>query len=146
MSKSTSSETPDTTAGEQDKKMTKYFGAFLILLSIAGFTTTAILSITDLEKVTNGTIPAISFLVLVIGLVFYFPSLLEERSGEVSTMRIIVLIVVLVFALVYIKLGWVAGSFTEFVIDTSWIYILGLAFGSKAFQRFAENDETPDQS
>ena len=64
-----------------------------------------------------------------------------ENKGEISTMRIIVLIVVLVFAVVYIKLGWVAGSFEEFFIDTSWIYILGLAFGSKAFQKFAENDD-----
>ncbi|MBI1768065.1 MAG: hypothetical protein HYR67_06800 [Bacteroidetes bacterium] len=141
MSNSSKSETPDTSDSGQDTKMTKYFGAFLILLSIAGFIATTILSITDLEKVTNGTIPALSFLVLIIGLIFYFPSLLEESTGVISTMRIIVLIVVLVFALVYIKLGWVAGSFSEFVIDTSWIYILGLAFGSKAFQRFAENDD-----
>ena len=113
----------------------------MILLSVTGFTTTAILSITDLERITNGTFPAVSFLILITGLVFYFPSLIEERKGEVSTMRIVVLITVLVFGVVYIKLGWVAGSFESFVIDTSWIYILGLAFGGKAFQRFAENDE-----
>ena len=121
--------------------LSMYFGAFLILLSVAGFTTTAVLSITDLERITNGTFPAVSFLILITGLVFYFPSLIEERKGEVSTMRIVVLITVLVFGVVYIKLGWVAGSFESFVIDTSWIYILGLAFGGKAFQRFAENDE-----
>ena len=126
---------------EPDQKLSMYFGAFLILLSVAGFTTTAILSITDLERITNGTFPAVSFLILITGLVFYFPSLIEERKGEVSTMRIVVLITVLVFGVVYIKLGWVAGSFESLVIDTSWIYILGLAFGGKAFQRFAENDE-----
>ena len=67
--------------------------------------------------------------------------MLVDAQREVSTMRIVVLITVLVFCVVYIKLGWVAGSFESFVIDTSWIYILGLAFGGKAFQRFAENDE-----
>jgi len=118
------------------------FGMILILLGITGFTVTAWLSATDLEKVMNGTIPAVSFLVLMVGITFYFPSLLEERAKEISTMRVVVLIVVLVFATVYIKLGWVAGSYSEFVIDSSWIYILGLAFGSKAFQRFAENDDT----
>ena len=56
-------------------------------------------------------------------------------------MRVVVLIVVLVFAVVYIKLGWIAGSFEQFTIDTSWIYILGLAFGSKAFQKFAEEED-----
>ena len=85
--------------------------------------------------------PAISFLVLIVGISFYFPSLLEEKKGELSTMRVVVLIVVLVFAVVYIKLGWIAGSFEQFTIDTSWIYILGLAFGSKAFQKFAEEED-----
>jgi uncharacterized membrane protein len=131
----------ESTEEKNDTRLSKYFGIFLIVLAIAGFTTTAIISLTDLERIANGTFPAVSFLVLILGLVFYFPSLLEERKGEISTMRIVVLIVVLVFAVVYIKLGWVAGTFAEFVIDTSWIYILGLAFGSKAFQKFAENDE-----
>ncbi len=132
--------TPETTE-EKNDRLGKYFGIFLIVLAIGGFAATAIISLIDLESIINGTFPAISFLVLILGLVFYFPSLLEERKGEISTMRIVVLIVVLVFAVVYIKLGWVAGTFAEFVIDTSWIYILGLAFGSKAFQKFAENDE-----
>ncbi len=131
-----------TTQTEKDTRMNKLFGALLILISIAGFITTAIMSITDLEKITNGTFPALSFLILIVGITFYFPSLLEESKGAVSTMRVVVLIVVLVFAVVYIKLGWVAGSFEEFFIDTCWIYILGLAFGSKAFQRFAENDDS----
>ena len=125
---------------EKDKKESKILGIILILLGVAGFATTAIYSIADMEKITNGTIPAVSFLVLVIGIAFYFPSLLEESKGEISTMRVVVLIVVFVFATVYIKLGWVAGSFEEFFIDTSWIYILGLAFGGKAFQKFAEDD------
>ena len=130
-----------TSINDKDSQRARNFGAFLILLAIAGFITTAIISVVDLERVANGTFPALSFLVLIIGLVFYFPSLLEETKGEVSTMRVTVLIVVLVFALVYIKLGWVAGSFEEFTIDTSWIYILGIAFGAKAFQKYAEEDE-----
>src|SRR5262249_15022491 len=126
---------------ERDAQRARSFGAILIILSIAGFITTAIFSVVDMERIANGTFPALSFLVLIVGLVFYFPSLLEESKGEVSTMRVVVLIVVLVFAVVYIKLGWVAGSFEEFFIDTSWIYILGLAFGAKAFQKFAEEDD-----
>jgi predicted MFS family arabinose efflux permease len=127
---------------EKDKPRDKLLGIVLILVGVIGFIFTAAYSIIDMEKITNGTIPAVSFLVLVIGIAFYFPSLLEESKGEISTMRVIVLIVVLVFATVYIKLGWVAGSFEEFFIDTSWIYILGLAFGAKAFQKFAESDDT----
>lgn len=86
---------------------------------MGGLTTTAILSIVDLESITNGTLPAVSFLLLVVGLVFYFPSLIEERKGEVSTMRIVVLITVLVFAVVYIKLGWVAAVLNSFVTGST---------------------------
>ena len=125
------------------------FGFLLILLGVAGFITTAVISCINIDMVTNGTMPALSFLIFIIGLVFVFPSLLQESKGDVSTMRVIVLITVLVFAIVYIKLGWIAGNFEEFTIDRSWVYILGLAFGSKAFQRFAEagdNDAKGDDT
>ena len=125
----------------------KILGTLLISVAVIGFVTTGVFSLINVEKINNGTIPAISFLILVIGFTFYFPSLLEEEKGEVSTMRVCVLIVVLVFATVYIKLGWIAGSFEEFFIDTSWIYILGIAFGTKAFQRYAEiDDENKDKT
>ena len=91
----------------------KVIGTLLIMIAIAGFITTAVFSLINVERINNGTIPAVSFLVLVIGYTFYFPSLLEEERGEVSTMRVAVLIVVLVFATVYIKLGWIAGSFGD---------------------------------
>lgn len=140
--------TKKTSASKNDDAENKYkryqnnlMGSVLILLGVAGFVTTAIYSLIDIEKVTNGTIPAVSFVTLIIGLAFYFPTLLEEDKNEISTMRVVVLIVVLVFAAVYIKLGWVAGGFEEFIIDTSWIYILGLAFGAKAVQKFAEEEE-----
>lgn len=128
-------------SNKKSDSLTRYAGVGLILLSVVGFIATAIISAINMELINNGSIPALSFLILVIGLVFYFPSLLEEAPGDISTMRVVVLVVVLVFAVVYIKLGWVAGSFESFVIDSSWIYILGLAFGSKAFQKFAENDD-----
>lgn len=128
------------TEPQVEKLSNKILGGFLILISVAGFISTAILSVNDLEKIQNGTIPAISFLVLIVGITFYFPSMLEESPGEISTMRVVVLITILVFAIIYIKLGWTAGSFEEFNIDPSWVYILGLAFGSKAFQKFAEDE------
>jgi hypothetical protein len=76
-----------------------------------------------------------------IGMCFYFPSLLEESKGEVSTMRVVVFAVVMVFVFIYVKIGWNAGLFEEFKIDSTWVYILGLAFGSKAIQKFAEEEE-----
>ena len=61
-------------------------------------------------------------------------------------MRVIVFAVVMVFAVVYIKIGWNATELEEFKIDSNWVYILGLAFGGKVIQRYAEDDENNDES
>jgi hypothetical protein len=44
-----------------------------------------------------------------------------------------------------VKLGWNAGTFEEFTIDSTWVYILGVAFGSKAVQKFAEEENKDKQ-
>jgi hypothetical protein len=118
------------------------FGVILLAIGVSGLVATGILSVTNTSAIANGTIPAMSMLIVILGLAFAFPTLLQEGgTGEISTMRVIILAVVLVFTTVYIKLGWIAGSFEEFTIDKSWIYILGLAFGGKALQKFAEVGE-----
>ena len=119
-------------------KIYERFGQFLIIVGVAGFIAASILSFTAYAGFDKGALPAAAFFFVVIGLVFCFPTLLQEADGGVSTMRVIVLTVVMVFAIIHVKIGWTAGSFTDFKIDNTWIYILGLAFGSKAFQKFAE--------
>ncbi|MEP7253031.1 MAG: hypothetical protein ABI683_11650 [Ginsengibacter sp.] len=44
-----------------------------------------------------------------------------------------------------IEIGWSISKFEEFTVDDRWIYIPGLAFGSKAFQRFGEQEEEPSE-
>ena len=127
-----------------EKYFPKQFGLVLILMGVAGLFATAIISFTKYAGLDAGSLPAASFLVLILGMAFAFPSMLEEESKQVSTMRVVVLTVVLVFATLYIKLGWIAGTFEQFKIDPSWIYILGLAFGSKAVQKFGEEKEAKD--
>lgn len=119
----------------------KTAGKYLITAGVAGLILAAILSFTIYSGVDKGAIPAVSFLFVMIGMCFYFPSLLEESKGEVSTMRVVVFAVVMVFVFIYVKIGWNAGLFEEFKIDSTWVYILGLAFGSKAIQKFAEEEE-----
>ena len=123
----------------------KAAGRWLIILGIAGFITAVIFSLTKYSGVDRGAIPAVSFLFVMIGMCFYFPTLLQEDKGEVSTMRVAVLAVVMVFTFIYVKLGWNAGTFENFSIDSTWIYILGLAFGSKVFQKFAEEEEDSNE-
>jgi hypothetical protein len=129
-------ESPLTTANQ------KKIGLFLILVSVIGLITTGILSLFVVPVVTmDGSLPAISILFLLLGIVFYFPDLLEDQNGGISTMRVVVLMTVSVFVITTVKLSWSVASLLEFRIDKSWIYILGLAFGAKAVQRFAEEDD-----
>jgi hypothetical protein len=116
------------------------FGRGLILLGAIGFGTAAILSFTDYSGFDEGALPAASFFLILIGMVFHFPTLLQEADGGISTMRVVVFAVVMVFSVIHLKIGWNAGTFKDFNIDQTWIYILGLAFGSKVFQKFGEED------
>jgi len=118
----------------------KTAGRYLIITGVIGLVIAAILSFTIFSGTDRGAVPATSFLFIMIGMCFYFPSLLEEAKGEISTMRVIVFAVVMVFVFIYVKLGWNAGTFEEFTIDSTWVYILGVAFGSKAVQKFAEEE------
>ena len=117
------------------------FGKWLILLGLAGFLVAVVMSFTSYSGLDQGAIPAGSFLSVLLGMAFHFPSMLEDNTGGVSTMRIIVFAVVMVFCVIYLKIGWTVGNFEQFTIDKTWIYILGLAFGSKVFQRFSEQDD-----
>ena len=117
------------------------FGKWLILLGVFGFLAAVILSFTPLADLDNGAVPAGSFLCVMLGMAFNFPSMLEESPGALSTMRILVFAIVMVFCVIYLKIGWSLNNFEEFTIDKTWIYILGLAFGSKVFQKFGEGSE-----
>lgn len=116
----------------------KKLGALLIALGVLGFTATVILSERQ-NCGTCGTLPAISFLVCMLGFALYFPSLLEEEAGQLSTMRILAFAVALVFCFTYIRLAWTATSLQDLTIDEKWVYILGITIGGKAVQRFGEN-------
>jgi hypothetical protein len=132
------------------KTQIQQFGKLLIIVGVIGFAASAIVSFTCYSGLDHGTLPAVAFLIVMLGIAFAFPTLLEEGAGQLSTMRIVVFAVTLVFCTTYIKLAWSTGSFENFKIDSTWIYILGLAFGSKAFQKFGEKDDnsgngnTPD--
>ena len=117
----------------------KTFGFALIIIGVAGLLASVFIS-GWLPQDSRGALPAISFLVLMIGFTFCFPSMLEDAKGGMSTMRIVVFSVTMVFCIIYIKLGWNISAIENMKIDSKWIYILGLAFGSKAFQRYGEDD------
>lgn len=117
------------------------FGIVLILLGTLGFLATAIISFTVYAGMDHGALAATSFLIIMLGVAFAFPSMLQDTNGGVSTMRMITFAVVVLFCTIYFKIGWSVSKFEEFTIDKTWIYILGLAFGSKVFQRYGEEND-----
>jgi hypothetical protein len=124
------------------KPILPIFGLVLIVLGTIGFFATAILSFTVYAGLDHGSLPASSFLTVMIGIAFAFPSLLQDpASGGLSTMRIIVFAITLLFCTIYLKIGWSISKYEDLNIDPQWVYILGLAFGSKAFQSFSEKDD-----
>jgi hypothetical protein len=120
------------------------FGTWLVYIGTAGLIVAAIMSFTMYSGIDKGAVPAVSFLLIMIGLCFCFPTLLEESAGQMSTMRVVVFSIVMVFVVIYVKIGWNAGTFEEFTIDRTWVYILGLALAGKAVQRFGEEDDEKD--
>jgi hypothetical protein len=125
-------------------------GRYLILASIAGFVAAIVLSCIPASLTFNngiasdGTIASVSVIFLLMGSAFSMPGLLRENSNpdSFSTMRFIVLAVILVFAAITVKIGWQTSSFEDFKINSTWVYILGLAFGAKVAQTFTEDEST----
>lgn len=114
------------------------FGKTLLILGVVGFAFAILMSYSKWPDADNGAIPAASFLFIILGICFASPDVLEDETGGLSTMRIVVLITILVFGVVTLKLAWNLKTFDEWRIDSTWVYILGLAFGGKAFQKYSE--------
>src|SRR6185436_20718165 len=121
----------------------KKFGFTLVWIGIIGFISAIIVGY-KLNADVRSALPALSFLVTMFGISFCFPSLLEESKGQLSTMRIVVFAVTMVFCVIYIRLAWNLSAFEKLTIDQKWVYILGLAFGGKVIQKFGEEETGKD--
>lgn len=124
-----------------NRKQIQKVGAWLIFISLAAMVLSVLLRFSGNMSGEEGALPAYSLVGFIIGMSFCFPSMLEVKEGTLSTMRIVVFAILLVFALVYVKTAWNVDSLSDLTIDDSWVYILGLAFGAKVIQRYAEDDE-----
>ena len=125
-----------------NEKTQKKIGVAMISTGLLGFLITVIASGFDgTHFPDNGGVPAVSIFFVMIGMAFYFPDLLQGPCGGMSTMRMIVFMVIVVFVVLTIKIGWTTHSFDEFRLDSTWVYILGLAFGSKVAQQFSEQQD-----
>jgi xanthine/uracil permease len=110
-------------------------GALLIFMGLVGF----VLTVLDWVPADQGAAAAISMFLVIMGLVFYFPTLLDDGAGQTSSMRVMVLMIVSLFVILTLKVGWGADSLEDLVLSDSWIWVLAAALGGKAAQSYAEN-------
>ena len=110
-------------------------GALLVLAGLVGL----VLTIFDIVPSEPGAAAAVSMFLVMLGLVFTFPSMLTDDTGLTSTMRVAVFMIVSLFVVLTIKAGWGATSLEELVLPSSWSWVLAAALGGKAAQSFAEN-------
>ncbi|HEX8021280.1 hypothetical protein [Mucilaginibacter sp.] len=82
---------------------------------------------------------AIDFFTIMLGIIFAFPDLLKDANNGLSTMRIVVFMVINVFCLLALKLGWEAKNFKDIGVDQYWTGIIAFVFGAKATQSFFES-------
>jgi|GEM_PF-2049815 len=123
----------------QQPSVTQRAGSWLICLGVLGFVVAVIMNLPCAPlKCANGALPAVSLFFILLGMVFHFPELLQDESKGFSTMRVVVFMVISVFIIIAMKLGWQVTTFAEWKVEQTWVYILGLAFGSKVFQTFSE--------
>jgi hypothetical protein len=106
------------------------------ILTLFGFLIFAIFS--NIYKV-DGDSMAIMFFIIMTGIAFAFPTLLQDHNEGLSTMRIVVFMVVNVICILLLKIGWGKENFTDIGIDQYWVGIIAFVFGAKATQSFFES-------
>lgn len=114
------------------RDLNQLIGAIMFIVGAVTFLLAAFM------RVQSGGVPAAAFLIIILSIGCYFPDLFQDGSNAPSTLRICVLMVVAVFSVIMVKAGWEVRDLSHFYANESWIYILGLAFGAKVTQSFAE--------
>lgn len=86
----------------------------------------------------------ITFFIIMLGVAFANPDLLQDATGGLSTMRMVVFMFTNVICLIFIKVGWSVHNLEEFHLSASWVSLIAFVFGSKAAQSYFER-KFPDE-
>jgi hypothetical protein len=120
-------------------------GSLLLFLGAGGLIASGLPRLFNDGRPTDGSLPACALLLTLLGFAARFPGVLQDGTtnaageGNVSAMRVAVLMIVCVFSLVTVKAGWSTATLADLKIDPSWAWVLAAALGGKAAQSFAEN-------
>ncbi len=120
---------------EDDNATTlQFFGGWLIFVGIFILLLISILNVwlnSDFSRIA-----ATSFLMVMLGISFVFPSMLQDDNNGLSTMRVVVYMIVCVFIAFVVKDGWNIGKLVE--ISPNWMYLILTALGGKTVQSYTE--------
>ena len=112
-------------------------GFGIVFFLVAGFKATLP------AGVDPGDLAAVGLFFIMMGMVFYFPSLLQDAAGNTSTMRVVVFMVTSVFVILTVKVGWNAKNLEELAITESWRWVLASLLGGKVLQSYVEKGTEP---
>lgn len=127
---------------QHNQRLTSFqiFGASLLVIGVADLLFVSIYSFASARDLVNGDMPAVGFLLIMLGICLLFPDMLRsDPKSSVSTMRVAIFMIVIVFVFLTVKIAWSCKNMNEFNVDTTWGYILLAALGSKAVQSLGEN-------
>jgi len=110
-------------------------GVFYILFKLFYFS----FSSNNDNATIEGEEIALAFFITMLGVAFAFPDLLQDQTGGLSTMRIVVFMMVNVICILMLKIGWGKTNFADIGINNYWVGIIAFVFGSKATQSFFES-------
>ncbi|GGB23486.1 hypothetical protein [Puia dinghuensis] len=101
----------------------------------------AAVGIGPVKPTNEATVMALSVLLITISWPLIFPSMLRSSSkGEVSSTRAAVFMIVAAFIALAVRTGWTDAGMQGLVLNAGWISVLGIAFGAKTLQYWAENN------
>jgi hypothetical protein len=94
----------------------------------------------------SGETVSIVFFIIMLGVSFAFPQLLQDYTRGLSTMRITVFMMTNVICMLLLKAGWSAAGLEDVKINPYLAGIIAFIFGSKATQSYFESKLAVPQS
>ncbi|AUP78600.1 hypothetical protein [Flavivirga eckloniae] len=117
----------------------QFIGFALIVIGVIYILFKIFSASADATSAISGERIAIAFFIVMLGVSFAFPSLLQDQNKGLSTMRIVVFMITNVICLLLLKIGWNVTSLTELGVDQYWVGIIAFVFGAKATQAYFES-------
>ncbi|HVW95567.1 MAG TPA: hypothetical protein VHA56_06340 [Mucilaginibacter sp.] len=129
---------------QDDRKLLDKSTEKVTYLQILGFVLIAagvvciLISLTPVLTLTGECLSVIFFIIM-LGVAFSFPDLLQDQNQGISTMRLVTFMMINVICMLLLKIGWLQPSLNGIGINAYWMGIIAFVFGAKATQAYFES-------